>query len=215
MDSNQPSATSNVAVTVRDNLAGCPVAQRMYDHMADGVPMAAVMAVALTDHEVTTVAQSVRSMGTSVRKFAKDYDERTLAALVLTHLTLVEDMANVARPMKTEALAMLAKKVAKMLVEDDVTVNLADLQIIANRLINGDAGNIYGGLNSQIVMKAFTDYICEKAGEFAAWREEQAREHSFGRFGSERSKESERLKDLQAMQMYRDGTLGKDIKKQQ
>jgi hypothetical protein len=211
MDSNQPSATSK-SVTVRDNLANCPVAQRMYDRMADGVPLAAVMAVALTNHEVTTIAQSVRSLETSVRKFAKDYDERTLAALVLTHLTLVEDMANVARPMKPEALAMLAKKVTKMLIEEDVTVNLADLQIIANRLINGDAGNIYGGLNSQIVMKAFSDYICEKAGEFAAWREEQSREHSFGSFGSARSKEFARMKDQQAMKMYLDGTLNKDIK---
>ena len=211
MDSNQPSATSK-SVAVRDNLANCPVAQRMYDRMADGVPLAAVMAVALTNPEVTTIAQSVRSLETSVRKFAKDYDERTLAALVLTHLTLVEDMANVARPMKPEALAMLAKKVTKMLIEDDVTVNLADLQIVANRLIEGEAGNIYGGLNSQIVMKAFSDYICEKAGEFAAWREEQSREHSFGSFGSARSKESARMKDQQAMKMYLDGTLNKDIK---
>ena len=227
MDSNQPSDTSknSASVIVRDKqgvsplaqrmyeqLVKCPVAQRMYDNMADGVSLSAVMAVAMTDHEVTTVAQSVRSMETSVRKFAKDYDERTLAALVLTHLTLVEDMANVARPMKPEALAMLAKKVTKMLIEEDVTVNLADLQIITNRLINGDAGNIYGGLNSQIVMKAFTDYICEKAGEFAAWREEQAREHSFGSFGSARSKESARLADQHAMKLYLDGTLQKDIK---
>lgn len=211
MDSNQPSTTSK-SVAVRDNLAGCPVAQRMYDRMADGVPMAAVMAVALTDHEVTTVAQSVRSMGTSVRKFAKDYDERTLAALVLTHLTLVEDMANVARPMKPEAMAMLAKKVTAMLLEEDVTINLADLQIVADRMVNGDAGNIYGGLKSQIVTKAFTDYICEKANAFADWRQEQAREHSFGSFGSDRSKESARLKDQQAMKLYLDGTLNKDLK---
>lgn len=201
MDSNQPSTTSK-SVAVRDNLANCPVAQRMYDRMADGVPLAAVMAVALTNHEVTTIAQSVRSLETSVRKFAKDYDERTLAALVLTHLTLVEDMANVARPMKPEALAMLAKKVTRMLVDEDVTINLADLQIVANRLINGDAGNIYGGLNSQIVVKAFADYITEKANAFADWREEQAREHAFGSFGAVRSHDIERGKFKEAMSMY-------------
>lgn len=214
MDSNQLSTTSKggTAVTVRDQLGNCPVAQRMYDRMADDIPLAALAVVNSTNTAVTTAADSVRNAGVSVTRFTKEFGERTLAALVLTHLTLVEDMANVARPMKPEALAMLAKKVTKMLVEEDVTVNLADLQIVANRLIEGAAGNIYGGLNSQIVMKAFTDYICEKAGEFAAWREEQSKEHSFGSFGSARSKESARLKDQQAMKLYLDGTLNKDLK---
>ena len=213
MDSNQLSTTcrNEGAVTVRDQLDNCPVAQRMCDRMGD-IPTAALAVVNSTDTSVTTAAESVRTAGVSVTRFSKEFGDRTLAALVLTHLTLVEDMANVARPMKPEALAMLAKKVTKMLIEEDVTVNLADLQIIANRLINGDAGNIYGGLNSQIVMKAFTDYICEKANEFSAWREEQAREHSFGSFGSARSKESARLADQHAMKLYLDGTLSKDIK---
>ena len=214
MDSNQLSTTSKggTAVTVRDQLGNCPVAQRMYDRMADDIPLAALAVVNSTNTAVTTAADSVRNAGVSVTRFTKEFGERTLAALVLTHLTMVEDMANVARPMKPEALAMLAKKVTKMLVEEDVTVNLADLQIVANRLINGDAGNIYGGLNSQIVTKAFTDYIREKANAFADWRQEQAREHSFGSFGSARNKESARLKDQQAMKLYLDGTLNKDLK---
>ncbi|MBO4327970.1 MAG: hypothetical protein J5831_01005, partial [Bacteroidales bacterium] len=173
---------------------------------------AALAVVNSTDTTITTAAASVRSAGVSVTRFNKEFGERTLAALVLTHLTLVEDMANVARPMKPEALAMLAKKVARMLLEEDVTINLADLQIVANRLINGDAGQVYGGLNSQMVTKAFTDYIYEKAGEFAAWREEQSKEHDFGSFGAERSRDSGRLKDQQAMKLYLDGTLNKDIK---
>ena len=214
MGSNQLSTTSKggTAVTVRDQLGNCPVAQRMYDRMADDIPLAALAVVNSTNTAVTTAADSVRNAGVSVTRFTKEFGERTLAALVLTHLTMVEDMANVARPMKPEALAMLAKKVTKMLVEEDVTVNLADLQIVANRLINGDAGNIYGGLNSQIVTKAFTDYIREKANAFADWRQEQAREHSFGSFGSARNKESARLKDQQAMKLYLDGTLNKDLK---
>lgn len=215
MDNNQLSVTSKGgAVALRESLAGCPVAQRMLERMADDIPTAALAVVNSTDTAVTTAAESVRSSGVSVTRFTKEFGERILAALVLTHLTLVEDMANVARPMKPEALAMLAKKVTAMLLEEDVTINLADLQIISNRLINGDAGNIYGGLNSQIVTKAFTDYIYEKAGEFAAWREEQSREHGFGSFGAQRSKESARLKDQHAMKLYLDGTLNNDIKKQ-
>ena len=216
MDNSLPSVTSNQAVSLptRDSLAHCPVAQRLYDRTggADGIPLGAVAVVNSTDTSVATAADSVRHVGVSVTRFSKEFGDRTLAALVLTHLTLVEDMANVARPMKPEAMAMLAKKVTAMLLEEDVTVTLADLQIVADRMVNGDAGNIYGGLNSQIVTKAFTDYICEKANAFADWRQEQAREHSFGSFGSDRSKESARLKDQQAMKLYLDGTLNKDLK---
>ena len=216
MDNSLPSVTSNQAVSLpaRDSFAHCPVAQRLYDRTggADGIPLGAVAVVNSTDTSVATAADSVRHAGVSVTRFSKEFGDRTLAALVLTHLTLVEDMANVARPMKPEAMAMLAKKVTAMLLEEDVTINLADLQIVADRLINGEAGNVYGGLNSQMVMKAFADFICEKANAFADWRQEQAREHSFGSFGSDRSKESARLKDQQAMKMYMEGTLKKDLK---
>ena len=192
MDNSLPSVTSNQAVSLstRDSLAHCPVAQRLYDRTggADGIPLGAVAVVNSTDTSVATAADSVRHVGVSVTRFSKEFGERTLAALVLTHLTLVEDMANVARPMKPEAMAMLAKKVTAMLLEEDVTVTLADLQIVADRMVNGDAGNIYGGLNSQIVTK------------------------SFGSFGSARNKESARLKDQQAMKLYLDGTLNKDLK---
>lgn len=216
MGTNQLSVTSNGdAVAVRESLAGCPVAQRMCDRMADDIPVAALAVVNATDRTVTTAAASVRNAGVSVTRFTRDFGERTLAALVLTHLTLVEDLANVSRPMKPEALAMLAKKVAAMLLEEDVTVTLSDLQIVADRLINGEAGNVYGGLNSQMVVKAFTDYICEKANAFADWREEQAKEHSFGSFGSTRNRDAERLKDQGAMKMYLSGELHKDIKHQQ
>lgn len=214
MDSHQLSTTSKAgAVAIRDTLAGCPVAQRMLDRMGDDIPTAALAVVNAADTSVATAADSVRCTGqVSVTRFSKEFGDRTLAALVLTHLTLVEDMANVARPMKPEAMALLAKKVSAMLLEEDVTVNLADLRIVADRMVNGDAGNIYGGLNSQMVVKAFADYICEKANAFADWRQEQAREHSFGSFGSARNKESARLKDQQAMKLYLDGTLNKDLK---
>lgn len=214
MDSHQLSTTSKAGgLAIRDILAGCPVAQRMLDRMGDDIPTEALAVVNAADTTVATAAESVRSTGqVSVTRFSKEFGERTLAALVLTHLTLVEDTANVARPMKPEAMALLAKKVTAMLLEEDVTVTLADLQIVVDRMINGEVGNVYGGLNSQMVVKAFADYIREKANAFADWRQEQAREHNFGSFGSARSKESARLKDQQAMKLYLDGTLNKDLK---
>ena len=155
----------------------CPVAQRLYDRTGDGLPLAVVAVVAAVDRSITTAAESVRTAGqVSVKRFAKDFDERTLAALILTHLTIVEDMLNVARPMKPEAMAMLSKEVARMLVEDDMTINLADIQIVADRLANGEAGPVYGGLNKGMVIKAFTGYLCEKGNAFADWREQQAKE---------------------------------------
>lgn len=213
-DSKQLSTISNgnVAVTVREFLTSCPVAQRMFERMPNEIPIKAVEAVLKSDQDIKTPAQSIRSLEPSVKQFASVYGERTLSALVLSHLSLVEDMANVARPMKPESMAMLAKNVTQLLLEEDVSINLADLQIIADRLVKGDAGQIFGGLNSQTVLKAFNDYICEKASEFVTWREEKAKEHGFGSFGSTRSRELSRLKDQQAMKLYLEGTLKKDIK---
>lgn len=219
-EEKQLSNTSNHAVSVptRERLQHSPVAQRLYDqtHGDDGLPLGAVAVVAATDRSITTATDSVRSTGqVSVKRFSKDFDERTLAALILTHLTIVEDMVNVARPMKPEAMAMISKEVARMLVEDDMTWNLADIQIVANRLANGEVGQVYGGLNRQIVMKAFTDYMREKCDAFVELREEQAREHSFGDFGAERggtAQLKDRMKNLAALAAYNDGAFKKDIK---
>lgn len=218
--SNPPGPLSKgeraVAVPTRELLQKCPVAQRLYDRTGDGLPMAAVAVVAAADRSITTATESVRCTGqVSVKRFAKDFDERTLAALVLTHLSIVEDMVNVARPMKPEAMAMLSKEVAQMLVEDDMQWNLADIQIVADRLANGDAGQVYGGLNKAMVMKAFLAYMGEKCDAFVALREEQAREHSFGDFGAERGGTAqlrERMKNVAALAAYNEGNFKKDIK---
>ncbi len=213
-DNKQLTTTSKggAAVAVRDFLTSSPVALRMFERMPNEIPIKAIEAVLKSDQDIKTPAQSVRSLEPSVTRFASVYGERALAALVLSHLSLVEDMANVARPMKPEGMAMLAKEVTKMLMEEDVAINLADLQIVADRLVKGEAGQIYGGLNSQTVIKAFTDYISEKAGEIVEWRMEKAREHGFGDFGTTRTREMSRLKDQQAMKLYLEGTLNKDIK---
>lgn len=219
-DSKQLSTISNnaVAVPTRERLQYCPVAQRLYDRTGDGLPMAAVAVVAATDRSITTATDSVRSTGqVSVKRFAKDFDERTLAALILTHLTIVEDMVNVARPMKPEAMAMLSKEVAQMLVEDDMQWNLPDIQIVADRLANGDAGQVYGGLNKAMVMKAFLTYMGEKCDAFVELRQEQAREFNQGFNGartssSEAIRAEELVKHKAAREAYQNGTLKKDIK---
>ena len=126
-------------------------------------------------------------------------------------------MVNVARPMKPDAMALLAKSVARMLLEDDMTWNLADIQIVADRLANGVAGQVYGGLNTPMVMKAFTEYMCEKCDAFVALREEEAREHKPD-FGGQRTSSSEairageRVKHMAAREAYQNGILQKDIK---
>lgn len=186
-----------VAVPTRETLQHSAVALRLYERTRtpDGLPPAAVAVVAAADRSIATAADSVRSTGqVSVKRFANDFDERTLAALILTHLTIVEDMLNPARPMKPEALAETAKKAARMVLDDDVQVNLADLQIVADRLANGEAGQAYGGLNAPMVMKAFAAYMAEKANAFADLREQESRER-YGSFGQRTSgsREAERL----------------------
>lgn len=222
-EEKQLSTISNnaVAVPTRELLQKCPVAQRLYDQTGgdDGIPMGAVAVVAATDRSITTARDSVRGGQVSVKRFAKDFDERTLAALILMHLTIVEEVVNAARPMKPEAMAILAKNVARMLVEDDMTWNLADIQIVADRLANGDVGQVYGGLTGPMVMKAFTEYMGEKCDAFVELREEQASKYKpdFGRgrtSNSEAIQASERVKHMAAREAYQNGTLKKDIKEQ-
>ena len=205
-DGKQLSTISDnaVAVPTRELLQKSPVAQRLYDRTGDGLPLAAVAVVAAADRSIATAADSVRSTGqVSVKRFANDFDERTLAALILTHLSIVEDMLNPARPMKPEALAETAKKAARLVLDDDVQVNLADLQIVADRLANGEAGQAYGGLNAPMVMKAFAAYVAEKANAFADLREQESRER-YGSFGQRTSgsREAERLANHAAYLEY-------------
>ena len=225
--SNPPGPLSKgeraVAVPTRERLQHSPVAQRLYDqtHGNDGIPMGAVAVVAATDRSITTARDSVRGGQVSVKRFAKDFDERTLAALILMHLTIVEEVVNVARPMKPEAMAILAKNVARMLVEDDMTWNLADIQIVMDRLANGDAGQVYGGLTGPMVMKAFTEYMGEKMDAFTELRIAEAGDYNeqwdrginTGRTSnSEAIRASERVKHMAAREAYQNGTLKNDIK---
>ena len=117
------------------------MARRMLERMGGAdeasANLAVVAVVAAADRSITTATESVRSTGqVSVKRFAKDFEDRTLDALILTHLTIVEDMVNAARPMKPEAMAMLSKEVAQMLVEDDMQWNLADIQIVVHFWFN-------------------------------------------------------------------------------
>ena len=206
------------ALATRASIAHSPIALRMYERMADGTqPMNTAMlaVIASSDRSIATAADSVRSAGqVSVKRFAKDFDARSLSAVILSHLTFVEDMCNVARPMKPDAMAALAKQVAQMLLDDDMTWNLADIQIVADRLVNGEAGQVYGGLNTQTVMKAFTEYMCEKCDAFVELREEEAREHRLDGFGERQRgrSETEQLKNIKAMAMYASGDYKNDIK---
>lgn len=194
-----------------------PIAMRMYECLPSEINIKAVDSVAKIDQDIRTAAQSVRySLEPNVSRFASVYGERALSALVLSHLMMVEDMANVSRPLKPEAMAAIAKTVTRVMLDDDVSLNLADIQIVADRLVKGEAGDIYGGLNSQIVVTAFTDYIKEKAEEIVCYRQEKAHEkYGKGFVGIERScttaKADERVKHVAAREAYNSGVLSQQI----
>lgn len=223
-EEKQLSTTSNNAVALsRESLACCPVAQRLLSQGAgdNSFPTAAVAVVANAAGVATTAAESVGCGLTTVKLFVKHFDERTFAAVILTHMTMLEDMLNVARPMKPDAMAALAKQVAQMLLDDDMSWNFSDIQIVMDRLAKGEAGQVYGGLNAPMVTKAFTDYMCEKANAFIDFREREARERYGSGLGRERTRADyddavragERVKHMAAREAYQNGTLQKDIKK--
>ncbi len=223
-EEKQLSTVSNQAVALsRESLAHCPVAQRLLSQNVgvNSFPTAAVAVVANAVGVATTAAESVGCGLTTVKLFVRHFDERTFAAVILTHMTMLEDMLNVARPMKPDAMAALAKQVAQMLLDDDMSWNFADIQIVMDRLAKGEAGQVYGGLNAPMVTKAFTDYMGEKANAFVDYRERQAREQYGSDLGRDRTRTDyedavragERVKHMAAMEAYKNGTLQKDIKK--
>lgn len=222
-DNNKPTAICNGELALRESagqavaihdesVAHCPVAQRMFRHGSgeDGFPIAAVAVVANASGVARTASESVGSGLTTVKMFARHFDERTLSAVILTHLTLTEDMCNVARPMKPEALATLAKQISRMLLDDDMSWNFADIQIVMDRLASGEAGQVFGGLNAPMVTKAFTDYMAEKGEAYVAWREDEQKRNDNG-FGAERScttaRAMERVKHAAAHEAYVKGKL--------
>lgn len=168
--------TSNsTALTTRERLKHCPVAQMLYDKTggADGFPLAAVAVVAASDQSITMAHESVRSGEVTVKRFVKEFEKKALDAVVLAHLIRAEEDANVTKPMNPEAKAQLAKRIAQMMHDDDMSWNLADLRIVMGRLTSGECGPIYGGLTAQMVMKAFMDYMSEKCEAFCDLREEE------------------------------------------
>lgn len=219
-DERQLTTTSNqsVAIQTRESLKHCPVAQLLYDQTGgkDGIPLGAVAVVAATDMSIRRAADSVRCKELTVKRFAKEFEERTLSAVILTHLMLAEDIANVSRPMKPEAMATVAKQVSRMLLDDDMSWNLADIRIVADRLGSGECGPVYGGLSGPMIMKAFTDYMCEKMDAFTDLRQEEAAAYNeqwdrgidTGRF----SKEAEIRKHREAMHDYQLQKMKNDTK---
>lgn len=201
--------------TVREQLKDCPVAMRLYDqHKAElstssstglVLPLGAVAVVTAVDSTIATADQSVRSHQVTVRRFAREFDERSLAALVLAHLTIAQDMLNPARPMKPEAMAQTAKDTARMLLGDDMDWNLADLRIVAERIAHGE---IYGGLNAPTVHKAFLTYMEEKGEAFARLRQEENEQHK-GDTRRENRTLAERRKNREAMHEYMLGRMQK------
>ena len=219
-EEKQLSTTSNqsVAIQTRDSLKHCPVAQLLYDQTGgkDGLPLGVVAVVASTDMSIRSASDSVRSGALTVKRFAKDFEERSLSAVILTHLMLAEDIANVSRPMKPEAMATVAKQVSRMLLDDDMSWNLADIRIVADRLGSGECGPVYGGLSGPMIMKAFTDYMGEKMDAFCELRIDEANnfneEWDRGIDTRRFRKEDEIRKHRDAMHDYQLQQMKKDTK---
>lgn len=213
--SDSPALTgtpSERGTATREAFRDCPVAQRLYDqHKAEGryadgtavLPLGAVAVVAAVDSTIATADQSVRSQQVTVKRFAHEFGERSLAALILAHLTIAQDMLNPARPMKPEALAQTAKDTARMLLTDDMDWNLADLRIVAERIAHGE---IYGGLNAPTVYKALLTYMEEKGEAFARLRQEENEQYKGDCRRPNRDAE-ERRKNREAMHEYNLGKL--------
>ena len=214
--SDSPALTgtpSERGTATREAFRDCPVAQRLYDqHKAElstssstglVLPLGAVAVVAAVDSTIATADQSVRSRQVTVKRFAHEFGERSLAALVLAHLTIAQDMLNPARPMKPEAMAQTAKDTARMLLADDMDWNLADLRIVADRISHSE---IFGGLNAPTVHKAFLAYMEEKGDAYARLRQEENEQHK-GDCRRHSRDDEERRKNRKAMHEYNLGKL--------
>ena len=158
----------------------------------------AALSMAVREAGITTVRKSVESNFPSINRIVKELGYKETAALMVAHITRMEALLNVSRPMLPEAMAETAKCVIDTCLESGVNINAADIEIVFKRACSGKYGSYYGGIGCNDVLTWFNNYISEKAEEYVQYNIEKSQRFDSG---GERSYDRAKAKDKDAHQV--------------
>jgi len=158
----------------------------------------AALSMAVREAGITTVRKSVESNFPSINRIVKELGYKETAALMVAHITRMEALLNVSRPMLPEAMAETAKCVIDTCLESGVNINAADIEIVFKRACSGRYGSYYGGIGCNDVLTWFNNYISEKAEEYVQYNIEKSQQLDNG---GERSYDRAKAKDREAHQV--------------
>ena len=168
------------------------------------------LSMAVREAGITTVRKSVESNFPSINRIVKELGYKETAALMVAHITRMEALLNVSRPMLPEAMAETAKCVIDTCLESGVNINAADIEIVFKRACSGRYGSYYGGIGCNDVLTWFNNYISEKAEEYVQYNIEKSQQYDTG---GERSYDMAKAKDREARRAAAEYFRQSEIKK--
>lgn len=155
----------------------------------------AALSMSVREAGITTVRRSVESNFPSINRIVRELGYKETAVLMVAHITRLEALLNVSRPMLPEAMAETAKCIIDTCLESGISINAADIEIVFKRARSGRYGSYYGGIGCNDILTWFNDYISEKAEEFVRYNIEKSQQYDSG---SERSCDRAKAKDREA-----------------
>lgn len=155
----------------------------------------AALSMSVREAGITTVRRSVESNFPSINRIVRELGYKETAVLMVAHITRLEALLNVSRPMLPEAMAETAKCIIDTCLESGISINAADIEIVFKRARSGRYGSYYGGIGCNDILTWFNDYISEKAEEFVRYNIEKSQQYDSG---GERSCDRAKAKDREA-----------------
>ena len=170
----------------------------------------AALSMAVREAGIVTVRQSIESKFPSINRIVNELGYKETAALMVAHITRMEALLNVSRPMLPEAMAETAKCVIDTCLDSGVNINAADIEIVFKRARTGRYGSLYGGIGCNDILTWFNGYISEKAEEYVQYNIEKSQQYDTG---GERSYDMAKAKDREAHRAAAEYFRQSEIKK--
>lgn len=98
----------------------------------------------------------------TVRKCISDLGLVPTTAMVKLQLVKLNFMLNMARPLSDDMIEIYAPLIVDRIVEEDVSLNLADLRIIFDNAAMGRYGKVFGGLGLNDIISWIDQYVSDK-----------------------------------------------------
>lgn len=111
----------------------------------------------------------------TINRAVKDLGKTSVEAYIKINLAMLNSVLNLARPMSATMIEISAPMIVDHILEDDCTLNLADMKIIFERAMKGLYGNYFNGIGLKDVIGWIDAYIAEKCDEIERWHHNQCK----------------------------------------